>query len=260
MKKLETKKINYYKTYNEDFVTSKNQKYTLPDDYVWASNNIFYQIGSKIIYGLAKIFSLIYCRWILQIKIVNTEILKKYQKQGYFLYGNHTQPFGDVWFPAEVCHSKRIYTIVSPSNLGVTGIGPFLPILGALPIPDSISKRKKFLDAVEQRIREKKCVVIYPEAHVWPYYTKIRPFDRTSFQFPVTCKVPAFCMTTTYYKRKFRKKPGIRIYVDGPFLPDETLSKKEAMQKLRDEIYETMVERSKNNEVEYIRYEEENGV
>ena len=58
-------------------------------------------------------------------------------------------------------------------------------------------------DAIKKRIEQKKCVVIYPEAHVWEYYTKIRPFPSTSFKFPVNCDVPAFCMTTTYYKRKF---------------------------------------------------------
>ena len=71
----------------------------------------------------------------------------------------------------------------------------------------------------------KKCVVIYPEAHVWKYYTKIRPYPSTSFKFPVHCNVPAFCMTTTYYKRKLGKKPGIVVYIDGPFMLDNNLTK-----------------------------------
>ena len=32
------KKINYYKTFEDDFVQSENQDYVLPDDYKWIHN------------------------------------------------------------------------------------------------------------------------------------------------------------------------------------------------------------------------------
>lgn len=127
-------------------------------------------------------------------------------------------------------------------------------MLGALPIPDSIKDMKKFIEGVETRINQKKCVVIYPESHVWPYYTKIRPFNDGAFKFQVNQNVPAFCITTTYYKRKFGKKPGIKAYVDGPFMADETLNKKQNIEKLSKEIHECMNRRSKKSNYEYIKY------
>ena len=92
---------------------------------------------------------------------------------------------------------------------------------------------------------------------MWEYYTKIRPFTSTSFKFPVNCNVPSFCMTTTYYKRKFGKKPGIVVYIDGPFISDNNLTKKENEEKICKEIYECMQNRSKNSTYEYIKYERE---
>ena len=254
---MEKDKVYYYKSYNDDFVKSKNQNYKLKEKYKWIKNNILYRICSEIVYFIAYIFGFFYCKFGLHVKIKNRKILRKYRKQGYFIYGNHTQPIGDVFIPAYACNSKRIYTVVSQANLGVAGIGPILPMLGALPIPDSIKDTKKLIYAIEKRIEQKKCVVIYPEAHVWPYYTKIRPFPKTAFKFPAFCNVPAFSMTTTYYKRKFGKKPGVIVYIDGPFIPDNTLTQKENEEKICQEIYKCMVNRSKNSMYEYVKYKGE---
>lgn len=248
------KKINYYQTYQDDFVQSEDQNYKLPKDYKWIHKNPIYKIGSQILYIIAYIISLIYCKFFLHIKIKNAKILKKYKKQGYFLYGNHTQPIGDVFTPAHICKGKRIYVIANSSNLKVKIIGGLLPILGILPIPDSTNKMKEFLNAVKQRVEEKNCVVIYPEAHVWPYFTEIRPFSATSFKFPVERKVVSFASTTTYQKRRFGKKPKITVYVDGPFLVDENLNKKENQEKLCNEIYECMKKRSVESTYEYVEY------
>ena len=55
-------------------------------------------------------------------------------------------------------------------------------------------------------------------------------------------------------KVKNRKKPKIVIYVDGPFYPDRSLSEKEQQETLRNEIYNCMLERSKNSNFEYVKY------
>ena len=257
MKMKGNARIYYYKDYDEDLVESKKQDYKLKDNYKWIHNNIAYRICSRILYIIAYIISSFYCKLFLHVKIKNRKILNKYKNQGYFLYGNHTQVIGDVFIPAHVCKYKRIYTIVSQANLGVSGIGPLLPMLGAIPIPDTIIDNIKMVQAIKKRIEQKKCVVIYPEAHVWPYYTKIRPFPKTSFKFPVDCNAVSFAMTTTYHKRKFGKKPQIIVYVDGPFVPDNNLNKRNKQEKLWKEIYDCMNKRSKNSTYEYIDYKRE---
>ena len=204
------------------------------------------------------LYGIVYLKVILHVKLENKKILKKYKRKGYFLYGNHTQTVGDVFIPAFVCSPKRIYIIASQSNLGIAGFGKILPMLGALPIPDSIKNKKEFIKAVETRINQKNCVVIYPESHVWPYYTKIRPFNEGAFKFQVNQNMPSFCITTTYYKRKYGKKPGIKVFIDGPFMPDVNLNKKEKAEKLSKEIYESMTNRIINSTYEYIKYIKEN--
>lgn len=250
-------KIRYYQSYTDDFIESHDQFLKLPDDYEWISENPFYCAASRLTYLLGRIFAFFYCRYGLHIKIENREILEECQDTGFFLYGNHTQIIGDAFIPIHVVTPRRGYAVVSPANLGIPVLGKILPYLGALPLPESFGGMKKLDGAIRQRIQEKSCVVLYPEAHVWPWYTGIRPLPAASFGFPVECAVPSFCMTTTYQKRRHGKKPDITIYVDGPFYPDTTRSRKEQKTGLRDEIYDCMSRRSRKSTYQYIIYKKE---
>ena len=255
--KQTSSEIRYYQSDTDDFVHSKNREYCLPDDYAWLDERPRRRILSAAVYRAAWIFSSFYVRLFRRIKIENRRAVRQCRKSGCFLYGNHTQPVGDVFTPAYICGHQRIYTVAGQENLGLPVIGSLLPYLGALPVPDTLPQMKRFLEAVHRRITEKCCVVIYPEAHVWPYYTGIRPFPLTSFRFPVECDAPAFCMTTTYQKKRHGEKPQITVYIDGPFYPDKKLRKKEAQKKLHDEIFSCMQRRSLHSSYEYIRYREE---
>jgi len=134
--------------------------------------------------------------------------------------------------------------------------------MGALPLPDDREAYRNFLAAIEKRVAEGKKIVIYPEAHIWPYYTKIRPFPDTSFHYPVKYKTPVFCFTNTYQKRRWSKKPRIVTYIDGPFYADESIPERKRKIDLRDRVYACMCERSRLSTVEMIQYikkDEENG-
>ena len=114
---------------------------------------------------------------------------------------------------------------------------------------------KKFLAEISRRIKQGKSITIYPEAHIWPYYTKIRPFKSVSFRYPIEHNVPSFCITNTY--QAYRKnKIRIISYIDGPFFSkiDNNSNIKEKKESLRNQIYEQMVNRSKNSNFEYIKY------
>jgi len=249
------RKTVYYTSYKDDIVESSNQQYKLKKDYKWVHNNPFYVFFAWLLYiFLVYPVGIIYCKLILRVSFKNRGVLKLKDKKGYFLYSNHTQTLGDVLMPALGARPKRIYTVVSPANFAIPVIGKILTMIGALPTPDSIKGFREFRDAYTKRINDGHPVTIYPEAHLWPYYNKIRPFNSTSFKFPVELGVAAFCQTVTYQKRKHSKKAKITIYYDGPFYPDKSLTKKEAQAKLHDEIYAKMCERAKKSNYEYYEY------
>lgn len=259
MKRNQKTEIRFYKSFTDDFVRTKKQSYRLPEHFVWIHTNLFYRVTALCLYWIAKLFAFLYCRLILCVRIKNRSVLRHCQNTGYFLYGNHTQPVGDAFLPAWILSPKRAYVVASPANLGIPFLGPLLPVLGALPVPKSMAGRRKLYEAIRLRIAQKSCVVFYPEAHVWPWYTRIRPFSAASFAFPVEYDVPSYCMTTTYQKRKYWKRPGITIYLDGPFYPEKSLSKIQQKQKLRDDIHRCMERNSLNSTDSYIQYRKETG-
>ena len=61
-------------------------------------------------------------------------------------------------------------------------------------------------------------------------------------------------MTKTYHKRRLGSRPRAVVYIDGPFYPDQALSRKEAQNKLHDEIWQTMNKRAKLSDYEYCEY------
>lgn len=203
-----------------------------------------------------------YTRLAFRHKVVGGERLRKFGKQAYFLYGNHTQDIADAFIPNLLYVPQETCVIVHPNNVSMPILGKVTPSMGALPLPDDREAYRNFLAAIEKRVAEGKKIVIYPEAHIWPYYTKIRPFPDTSFHYPIKYKTPVFCFTNTYQKRRWSKKPRIVTYIDGPFYADESIPERKRKTDLRDRVYTCMCERSRLSTVEMIQYikkDEENG-
>lgn len=186
-------------------------------------------------------------------RVIGREVLRQ-APGGYCMFGNHTHPLADALIPALVNRPTDVYTIVHPNNVSMLVLGRITPYLGAMPLPDDAEAAKHFVRAVGQRISQKHCIMIYPEAHIWPYYTGIRPFADTSFRYPVQYKVPVFCLTNTYQRRGAKKTPQIVTYIDGPFYADTKKSAGEQKRALRDQVYAVMKERAKQSNVELIRY------
>ena len=224
------------------------------------NKSAFWEFWSFLIQNVLSMpIKILYLKIKFNHKYIGTEKIKKYRKDGFFIYSNHTQAFSDTFTPSVAVYPKRNFLIVNPANISLKGTGWLVELLGAIPIPEGIEAYKNFLNRIKNRIDKGYSISIYPEAHIWPYYTKIRPFKDVSFKYPVQLNTPVFCITNTYQeeknlKNKLKKKISMVSYIDGPFFPDNSLNKKEAQEKLRDEVYKKMCERSKNNNVEKIVY------
>lgn len=252
-------KVIYYRDeLNDEFANDHIQAKKIDGSYPYIRDSLGGKLAHFFWYHVVAIpLAKIYMRLHFRQRVVNAQVLKKAGDGGYFMYGNHTHPLGDALIPTLVNRPVDVATIVHPNNVSMPVLGCITPSLGAIPLPDDREAMKHFLEALDDRLRKKECVMIYPEAHIWPYYTKIRPFKDTSFRYPVQSRSPVFCLTNTYQKGKNDRVPQIVTYVDGPFYADEKLPVKEQKRLLRDEVYRTMCERAKNNTVELIRYERE---
>lgn len=255
---MKEKVIYYSDPINDDFAGTNINTIELDAKFPFINRNPFFRLASFFLYYFIA-FPLVslFCIFYLHLRVKNRKVLRKLRKTGYFLYGNHTH-FSDAFTHSVIAFPKKSYVIANRDAVSIPGLKQIVMMLGSLPIPAGTEAMKKFTQAVEERWREKKSITIYPEAHIWPFYNKIRPFPATSFRFPVKLNSPVVAMAAVYRRRKIFKnaRPYTTIYLSEPFYPRTDLPIQEAKMDLRNRVYEWMKDcLEKHNSYEYIRYE-----
>ena len=256
-----SKTIYYQDELTDEFSGFEPKNYFIPEDYKYIHKNIFYRLTTFIVYRLIMTpIAYLHSVFSLHQKIVNRKVLRPYRHKGYFIYANHTQQLGGGYTPNLVCFPKRVYIVVNPDNLAVKGLKTILEMSGAIPLPSTLGGMPSFLHALEKRNVQGHVICIYPEAHIWPYCNWIRNFKSTSFRYPAQLGSPVFSFTDCYKKRRHGKKPRIVTYVDGPFFADPKLSLRDQAQSLRDQVYEAMCKRAKEERtysiINYVKKDE----
>lgn len=258
-------RIVYYKDpLNDDFAGTQINQKKVDDNFVYVHENKLWRLCSSIFYfGIALPMLYLLVKIKRHAKVKNKSVLRKVRKSGYFLYGNHTNIY-DAFIPhTQVSRFKKTYIIANPDAVSIKGVKNLVMMLGALPTPSTANSVKNFQAAIEKRISQRRAIVIYPEAHIWPFYNGLRPFSDVSFQYPAKLNAPVIAMVTTYRKpkRKFQKKrrPFIDITLSEPIYPNPELSVKENMKYLHDQVYQFMKEVIENSgSPEYINYVQAN--
>lgn len=255
---VKSKKCFYYTNFEQDVFGADKKEIIIDKNFKYTHNNVFYKLASFVCYRLLMTpFTYIYGKIRFGLKIVGKKAVKNI-KHGYFVYGNHTLPFGDTFIPSFINFPRKTFVLVNSKNISSFGKN-FILLNGAIPLPDTTEAYKNFLAEIKNKLDKNQPIHIYPEAHLWPYYPKIRPFNEQSFAYPVKFNKPVFASTVTFQKRKHGKRPKVVVYVDGPFYPDDSLNKQEQKKALYEQVKNAMNERSKLNScfsVQYIKKEE----
>lgn len=127
--------------------------------------------------------------------------------------------------------------------------GPNAPLIrwaGGMPIPnDSVLAMKKFNQGMKEVLESKRWLHFFPEGSMWWYYPDIRPLKKTVFRLAVQYDRPLIPMAYSFRPRRgiqkwFGKSPLVTLHVGEPILPDKTLPKHEAVDKLHKDTYHIM--------------------
>jgi len=257
---MQGKRVIYYSDpLNDDFARLNLSTREVGADFpfihrstLWnlASLLLYYLIAFPIVFAISKIY--------LGLRFENRECLRALRGTGYFLYGNHTR-YLDAFLPAMTAFPSRSYVVANPDAVSIPGLQTLVSMLGVIPIPTKFSGMRQFLSTLKQRCAEGAAIAIFPEAHIWPFYTGIRPFPDTSFRYPVKLGAPVVAMVTTYRKRtglfRFLRRPGMTVTISEPFYPDPSLSPREAQETLRNQVHDFMLRESQRHEnISYITY------
>lgn len=249
-------KTIYYDSFADDLVRSSEQDIALPADYRFVRRGFWNRLADRLVLLGVRVFGFFYVRLWLMVRFYGRHRLWRYRRAGYFLYANHTQAVADPFITALACVGARPYGIVSAANFGIPVIGRLMPWMGALPVIPTLKGRQSLAEAVCEHIEQHHPVAIYPEAHVWNYYTHIRPFSAAAFGYPADTQVPCFAMTTVYRRPLWGKRPRIEVYIDGPFRAETGLPLREQRQRLCTTIRHALEMRATQSNYEYVRYEQ----
>ncbi len=252
------KRFVYHNPLEDDFAGTdikskplpKNYRYLVRDPFSIAFGFLFYWVIAKpILWVVGKVF--------FGIKVKGKKNLRGIRHRGVFFYSNHTQILDGWAIQTYVATMKRTYIVANQDATSIPGIRHLVKMLGCLPVPLTHDESIKFQDAVDKLIKRRKAISIYPEAHIWPYCTHIRPFKDDSFVYPAELLAPVIATCVTYRRRKIFKNlpPKITIHVSKPFYPNMNKSIPERKASLRKKVYEYMLDMSCENEnYEYIEY------
>lgn len=251
--------IYYSDPINDDFAGNKIKQKIIDDSYPYERSRLW-RIASHLLYYCIAIPAVAFVCFVVHgFRFKNKKAIRKL-KTGYCLYGNHTHN-SDVFLPPLVAWPKRAYTISSADAVSLGCFSWVTPMLGAIPIPTGMKGMTKFLSAIKKRCEDGNCIGIFPEAHIWPFYTGIRPLQRISFRYPVSWDCPMVVMATTYQRRRLFgiliKKPRRTLYISEPMYPNPDLAQKEAQEELRARAQDFLERMSKeHSDYSYIRYEQ----
>ena len=237
------KVITYSDPLHDDFAGTHISTQPLSPHFRYMHKNPIWRGLALVVYrGLARpvafLFRKLYCCQHFE----NRQCLVK--NQGIYVYANHTQRVMDAFLPCQLRRKGRSYILVGPDALSIPLIHNLVQMLGAIPLGSTIGQSREMAQCIHSRIAAGDLITVYPEAHIWPFYTGIRPFSAASFGYPARDSAPVYAMTSCYQKRRFGAFPKVVTYLDGPFYPDMALPLPQRKQALRDACYQAMVRRA----------------
>ena len=176
--KLKQRTIYYQDELHDEFAGDHIKAKHIGQDYRYIRVRPLERMLHGFWYGIVAIpLARLYMKLHFSHKIINKEVLKQAGNSGFYLYGNHTHFLADALIPTLVNHPRETAVIVHPNNVSMPVLGRITPYLGALPLPDDRGAMKHFLEALTWHTDCGDCIMIYPEAHIWPFYTGIPYFQ-----------------------------------------------------------------------------------
>ena len=253
-----TRTIYWKDEANDDFDEVGLKRPSVPEGYKYKRTNPINNFFSGILYhGIAKPVLGLYCLF-KGIKIKGKRNIKKLGGKGAFIYSNHVSLVDAFKFQSYVFFNKRRVNILGyPDTLTMPVVRNLARALGYLPLPLSGDLRNMvaLVDSFKFYLEKKQYILIYPEAHIWPYYTKVRNFHSGSFNYPAKLEAPVLPIVTTWRKTKLCKKPKQTLYILNPIFPDPTKSAAENKQMLYEKTLAAMQKMADSvPQYEYIKY------
>lgn len=231
---------------NEEHVIHMPHPYAfkVTEDYDYLQRGPIKTVGNIIMRVIVFIFCNIYNRIVFGLRITGYKNLKALRGSGAVVISNHVHTM-DCTFIDCLIPFKRLYYVTLEENFQIPFVRHLIRILDAVPLPSGVHAMKYFMDNMDEAIKYKNIVCVYPECFLHPYHRGIRKFKRGAFQMSVKNGCPVIPLVVTFRDPKglykiLKKKPCVTITVLPAVFPKSTGDMHTDVSVLMNECYENM--------------------
>lgn len=252
-----TRTIYWHDELHDDFDQILSKRPPLTPGYKFIRSKACNFFGNILYYGIAlPVLAII--SYLSGMKVKGRKNLKAIKKTGAFIYSNHVSVPDVYKMASPVCYGKRVNILGYTDSLSVPVLRTVVRQLGFLPLPLGPDPENKaaLVEAMRYYIHKKhQIVVIYPEAHIWPYYTKIRNFKVQTMKYPAIINAPVLPVVTVWRKVWWSKKPKQTVKIGTVIMPNPELNQEDNINYLYEECLSQMRALSEcEKQYEYIKY------
>lgn len=155
---------------------------------------------------------------------------------------NHIHPM-DCTMNGLINFPERTYFPTLATNFKIPFIRHLIRILYAIPIPKKVTQKEKFFEEIKKALLDGKTVHMYPEAALWPYYEKLRPFKKGAFKMAVDANCPIVPILYEFKEPEgilalYKRKKCIHARVLEPVYPNLSLKEYDRIEDLQNRVME----------------------
>lgn len=240
------KKYNYENINESDHIQHNWEplNFDIKDNYDFVPQSKMFKFFSNIVAFIVIILLIIIDKVLYGFKIENKDKLKK--DGGFVSVSNHVHPM-DCTMIALLYYPKRVYYPTLASNFKIPVVRHLIRILYAIPIPSDEKQKVKFYSQINDILKKKKILQMYPEGSLWPYYEDVRHFKHGAFRMAVDANVPVQLVKFIFTKPKgiyklYKRNKCIHIRIIDYLYPNNKLKYEDRIEDLRNRAYEKLKE------------------
>lgn len=212
--------------------------FDIDENYEYVPKNIIFQFFSDILYYLIA-FPILYVitKLVYDLKIEGRENLDNLET-GAISISNHVLIL-DCAMVGLALRDKRVYYTTQEDSFRIPFVRKLIRLLRAIPIPTETKNKPHFIDALHDLLSNGNVVQFYPEAALWPYYTKIRNFKTGAFRLAIKNDVPIIPMVFTFrepagFRKLFKRKKDVTLKILKPIKYEKSVTDENYRQSIQE--------------------------
>ena len=218
-------------------------KFEITDEFNFVNDNFIFNTFSNMLYMIAYPLLLVINKFFFGFKIEGKENLENIDG-GKVTISNHVHPMDCTMVGLANVPNKTFFTSLE-TNFKIPIVRRIIKLLNTVPIPQDIKYTKKFMNSIDELLKNNRTVHFYPEGSLWPNYEKIRHFKNGAFDFAVRNNVPVVPMVIKFNKPKkinsfIKTRSTITLVILEPIYPNAFLDKTEAISDLKERAHQAM--------------------